>query len=355
MNSESKQRSFIVQEDLERIVSVRLPWELLSGKTVLIAGANGFLPAYMVETLLYLNEKCGVGIQVIALVRNKDRAALRFSHHAGRADLEFVIQDVCDPYIGERKPHYIIHAASQASPKYYGVDPVGTFEANVTGIRRMLQLAQRTKATRLLYFSSGEVYGQPGPDTQCTNETQYGYLDPLNIRSCYAEGKRAAETLCSCWHHQFGVPAVIVRPFHTYGPGMSLDDGRVFADFVSDVVNGRDLVLTSDGNARRAFCYLADATLGFFTVLFSGELGQAYNIGSDVDCSITELAQILCDLFPEKHLKVISSQHTKTVVNYLPSPITKICPIISKARLLNWSPSTSVREGFLRTVRSFEK
>ncbi|MCL4512105.1 MAG: NAD-dependent epimerase/dehydratase family protein [Bacteroidetes bacterium] len=347
-------RNNIIQEDLEFITGSDLPWSVFEGKTVLIAGANGFLPAYMVETLLYLNEKVHTPrTKVIALVRNIEKARARFKYYQQREDLQFLVQDVCTPLEIIDRIDYIIHAASQASPKYFGRDPVGTLTANILGTRNLLDLAKDRNAAGFLFFSSGEVYGTVDPSQIPINEKNYGYVDPTEVRSCYAESKRMGETMCVSWAHQYRVPAKIVRPFHTYGPGMALDDGRVFADFVADIVNDRNIVMKSDGSAVRPFCYLADAVAGFFTVLLKGQVSEAYNIGNDKgEISILDLAELLVSTFPEKKLKVVR-QERLTGNDYLKSPIARNCPNISKIGKLGWKPTTSAKEGFRRTVRSF--
>jgi nucleoside-diphosphate-sugar epimerase len=345
----------IIEEDLANITQFDLPWSEFEGKTVLISGANGFLPAYLVETLLYLNEtRHRVPTQVIGLVRNIDKAQARFAAYLNRSDLQFIGQDVSIPVLTDMPIDYIIHAASQASPKYFGSDPVGTLSANVLGTYNLLMLAKAKQPQGFLFFSSSDIYGQVPLDQIPILETAYGYLDPASVRACYAESKRMGETMCVAWAHQFGVPAKIVRPFHTYGPGMSLDDGRVFADFVANVVHNHDIVMKNDGSTSRPFCYLADATIGFFTVLLRGAPGQAYNIGNpDAEMSILELAETLVALFPEKNLRVIREPVSAESSGYLPSPITRNCPDISKVRRLGWRAETSVSVGFARTIRSF--
>jgi UDP-glucuronate decarboxylase len=346
-------RNPIVEEDLKTITASPLPWERLRCKTVLISGASGFVPAYMLETLLYLNESRNAGIHAVALVRNRDKAMRRLGHLNGRADLTVTVQDVREPYRGPAAVDFVIHAASQASPKYYGSDPAGTFEANVVGTKRMLEVARAAGSEGFLFFSSGEVYGQLDDPSIPVREDTFGRLDPVQLRSCYAEGKRAGETLCACWHAQYGVPASIVRLSHTYGPGMELNDGRVFADFVADVVARRDIVMKSDGSARRPFCYLADATVAFFTILLKGESGQAYNVGSDRETSILELAETLCRLFPERNLKVVR-QYRASDGNYIASPVAGGHFDLSKIRTLGWETKTGIEEGFMRAVRSYE-
>ncbi len=344
-------RNPIIKEDIERIASSDLPWHHLKGCNILISGASGFLPAYMLETLLYLNEDINLGTKIIGLVRNKAKAFKRFSDYRDRNDLKILVQDVCKPLYLKEKVDFIIHAASLASPKYYGRDPVGILCANSLGTANLLNLAVESNSRNFLFFSSSEVYGQSQQET--VKEDSHGYLDPMDLRSCYSESKRMGETMCISWLHQYGVPAKIVRPFHTYGPGMNLEDGRVYADFVNNILNGTDIFLNSDGKAIRSFCYLADATLGFFTVMLKGKIGQAYNIGDDMSTiSILELAEMLIRLFPEKRLEIIRSVPARDQ-GYLESRVSRICPDISKARALGWKPKTCLEEGFKRTVRSF--
>lgn len=344
----------VVRDDLNYIINDKsIPWEDLRGKTFLISGASGFLPAYMVETLLFLNETWDLNIKILALVRNEKKARKKFADCKNRKELTFIVQNVCNPIKIGGIVDYIVHAASHASPKYYGSDPVGTLSANVLGTYNLLELAREKQIKGFLYFSSGEVYGEVTEAQIPTGEDMYGYMDPLNIRSCYGESKRMGETICISYMHQYGIPIKIVRPFHTYGPGMQLDDGRVFADFVSDVVSKKDIVMKSDGSAVRAFCYLADAVQGFFTVLLKGKVGAGYNVGSDSAISILELAYVLVKIFPERKLQVLQQERVQGG-SYIESKITKNIPDISKMKRLGWMPRHSVQEGFLKTVRSFE-
>jgi UDP-glucuronate decarboxylase len=344
----------IINEDISYIISNDLSWPEFSDKTILITGANGFLPAYMVETLLNLKKHIGIGpSKIICLVRNIGATRKRFAEYKERNDLEWIVQDVCAPVEIKCKIDYIIHAASQASPKYYGIDPVGTLSANVLGTANMLNLAVKNNVKGFLFFSSGEVYGHVDSSQIPLKENLYGYIDPLDIRSCYGESKRLGETMCVSWMHQYGVPVKIIRIFHTYGPGMKLDDGRVFADFVSDIVNGRDIGMRSDGKAIRAFCYLSDAIIAFFTVFLKGEVGQAYNIGNDeAEISIVDLANLLVNLYPEKKLKVIK-QDESAILGYLKSPFNRHVPDINKIKQLGWCPQIDLNEGFRRTIGSF--
>lgn len=344
----------IILEDVDNIIATTpVDWAVLAGKRVLITGASGFLSAYLVETLLHLNHTQGLDIHITALVRNRENFIQRFAAHLNNPYLHALVQDVTQPIHLSEPHHFIIHAASQASPKYYGIDPVGTLSANVLGTMQLLELARKHPVVSFLYFSSGEVYGETLHIP--TKESDYGYVDPTAVRSCYAESKRMGENMCVSWHAQYQVPTKIVRPFHTYGPGMRLDDGRVYADFVRDIVENRSIVVKSAGTATRAFCYLSDATAGFFTVLLRGESGIAYNVGNqEAEISVMNLAKLLVDLFPEKNLRLI--QELAQVNNaYLASPISRNCPNVSRINTLGWQATTGLLDGFKRTIESYSR
>lgn len=344
----------IIEEDLKHIVSTELPWEKLEGKNILISGANGFLPSYMAETILFLNSHIFQNkAKVFLLARNQKRLFSRFLNYLARDDIEFIIQDVNIPIKKNSRFDYIIHAASQASPKYYGVDPVGTILTNTVGTSNLLNLAVDSKSECFIFFSSGSVYGKVHNKNLPIKENFYGYLDPTHLRSCYSEGKRAGECMCVAWSKQYGLPVRIIRPFHTYGPGMILDDGRVFADFVSDIISNRNIKIKSDGSKIRAFCYLADAVIGFFTITFKGLDQEAYNVGNE-NCkiSISDLANMLVGLFPEKKLKIERIKR-HLIDNYIESNTIVSYPDTSKLRNLGWVPHYSLEEGFKRTVSSF--
>jgi nucleoside-diphosphate-sugar epimerase len=212
--------------------------------------------------------------------RSAEQAKSRFHHWLQDDGFSLLVQDVTQSLPHDLKPQLIIHAASPASPKFYRPDPVGTMLPNVVGTLNLLNLARQARTERFLFFSSAEVYGLFRDPPAAIDETSYGSLDPNDNRSCYAESKRMGEALCSAYALQYGVAATIVRPFHTYGPGMKLNDGRVFADFIRDVVTGQEITLKGDGKDRRSFCYLSDATEAFLHILLHGRPGQAYNVGN---------------------------------------------------------------------------
>ncbi|WP_026881240.1 NAD-dependent epimerase/dehydratase family protein [Clostridium akagii] len=344
----------IIQEDIDYIISNNINWYKFKNKTILITGANGLLPSYMVYTLINLNEKKAINCKIIAMVRSEKKGKEKFCNYMIRSDFKLIVNDVCVPISLDEKVDYIIHAASQASPIYYNTDPVGTINANVIGTHNMLNIAAKNKVEGFLFFSSGEVYGEIDEKHIPTKECDYGYLDPTNIRSCYGESKRLGETMCVSWYKQYKVPCKMVRPFHTYGPGIKIDDGRVFADFIYDIVNKRNIVLKSEGEDIRTFCYIADAVSGFFTILLKGKNGESYNVSNDkCSVSIKNLAELLVSLYSERNLKV-EHKLRENSSGYLVSLVDKSYPDITKIKALGWKPIYSLEEGFRRTIRSVE-
>ena len=203
-----------------------------------------------------------------------------------------------------------------------------------------------------LFFSSGAVYGSIENNLLANDESKFGSLDPFLVESCYPESKRMGESMCKAWFSQYQVPVKVVRPFHTYGPGVQLDDGRVFADFVRNIVNNENITMNSDGSAKRTFCYLADATIAFFSVLLRGNVGEVYNVSGDKQVSVLELANVLVEMFPEKKLKVIKKETTNK--NYLRTTTPDFLPGVSKLAQLGWKPVYSIENGFKRMIKSFE-
>ena len=330
----------VTEEDLKNITDADLPWDELEGTNILITGANGMLPSYMVETILYLNEtRFKKKANIYAIVRNEEKAKRRFRKYLDRSDLKIVVRDIRDPISCAANIDYIIHAASLASPKYYDTFPVDVLIPNTIGTYNCLELARKNKVKSFLFFSSGEVYGNIGGKIP---EYLFGNLDPTNPRSCYAESKRMGETMCMAYLRQYNIPVKIIRPFHTYGPNVDLDDGRVFADFISDVINKRDIVLKSNGTSVRSFCYLSDATVAYFTVLLKGQIGEAYNVGG-FETSIRELAEKLSNEY-----NLFIKFGTKS------TGYPFVSPNLTKIQKLGWQPKTSVRDGFRRTIEALQ-
>lgn len=339
----------ILLEDLDSILSQSLSWEKLRGKTVLITGASGMVGSYMMNTLLRLNDCKDFGIHVIAMVRHAEKLSAEVR---SRSDVTVCLHDVTQPLSLEGDVDYVIHAASPASPLIMQNHPVATIAANTLGTYYTLMLAKEKKAQGYLLISSREIYGQPSEGQEFFREDTYGFVDQLNPRSCYSEGKKAAETMCASFAAEYGLDAKIVRLAHTYGPGMSIYDGRVQADFLKNVVHHEDIVLKSEGTAIRTYTYIADAIAGMFRVMLDSS-EMVYNIGNEAGkVSIRQLAEIMVGIYPERGLKLvfdIPEGGTKGT-----APFTLGILSSEKLRAIGWEPRYSVADGFRRTLEYLE-
>jgi nucleoside-diphosphate-sugar epimerase len=234
--------------------------------------------------------------------------------------------------------------ASNASPIHYKTNPIETIKPNILGLINTLE--QASPESQIIYISSGEIYGNQ-PNT-LLKEENFGSINPLDTRSCYGESKRMAENICVSYHSQKKIDIKIVRPFHTYGPGLSKNDGRVFADFIHSAANNNSIRLTSDGTARRPFCYIADFISALFFIHFDGKPGNAYNVSNpDQDISIKDLAKLVLGIVNKSESSIIFSKQSR---NYFKSPITKQMVSVQKLNALGWLPHFNLLEGFTRSV-----
>ncbi len=337
----------VIAADVEAILAYPLAWYHFAGRQVLLTGVTGMIGGYLLETFAALRaSRDHAPARIYALARDRQKLDARHGHLFGRDDIVFLAQDVADPIANIAKLDYIVHAASPASPKHYLADPVGTIRANVAGTERLLELA-RSRGARLLYLSSGTVYGNAGADEGPIAEDRFGPYDPLDARAGYTESKRLAETLCASYARQHGVETVIARLSHTYGPGADLADGRVFSDFIADALAGRPITLLGNGSDSRPFLYLADAIQALLLLLLEGRPGQAYNVGAERETSVQELAEIIARL---------AGGPAYPVARQSASPVVPAAPRkaghfnIDKLKALGWRPSTAPEVGFRRML-----
>jgi nucleoside-diphosphate-sugar epimerase len=344
----------IIIEDAEIISSGDLDLRELRDCSILVTGATGMLGSYIVRILLNLNDIYpGIRVTVIAMCRNLQKAKEKFYDLLDNTYLVITRGELSEPLAVPGPVDYIIHAASLASSEHCRLNPSGVIIPNVIGTRNLLDMAKEKKSRAFLFLSSGEVYGES--DKIIITETDIGSLDPTELRNCYGESKRMGESMCVAWSNQFGLSAMSVRLVHTYGPTLDLNnDHRVFAEFVADIVNGRDIVMKSDGLAERGFCYSADAMDGFLRVLLKGKTGESYNIGNmGAHSSIKNLAETLVSLFPEMDLKVIQKERAEGDAHF--EHKNKRPSIMSTAKIesLGFKCRFDISKGFYRTIKSF--
>ena len=351
----------IVAEDVAVICNdVGEDLEKLAGKRLLLTGGAGFLGYYLVRSLLHWNQHRSTAEQVhIVVYDNFIRGVPDWLSTLEDPSLTVVTHDVCNPLPDDTGDiHFIIHAASIASPIYYRKNPIATMDANVNGLRHLLDYAlERNDSAApvegFLFFSTSEIYGDPTPEYIPTPETYRGNVSCTGPRACYDESKRYGETLCVNFAQQYGLAIRIARPFNNYGPGLKITDRRALPDFVRNVMADEDIVLLSDGSPTRTFCYITDAITGYLKVLLRGRNGEAYNIGVDApEISIAELADrtvaTAANLFGYEGRVV---RKVSGDADYLTDNPNRRCPVIDKARSeLAYEPVVGIEEGLRRSL-----
>jgi nucleoside-diphosphate-sugar epimerase len=320
-----------------------------SGTRVVLTGAAGFLGAHFMHYFCALNDSgvLDAPVSVLALDSFARGEPHWLAPMRSRSDVEFRVHDVVQP-IDVGAADWIIHGASIASPTWYRRYPIETMDANVIGLRRLLDHAVARPPRGMLFFSTSEIYGDPDPAHIPTAEDYRGNVSCTGPRACYDESKRYGETLCTAFHSVHGVPVTTVRPFNNYGPGLKITDRRIVPDLFRDVLAGRDLVLLSDGRATRTFCYASDATTGYLLALTGGYPGTAFNIGADApEISMRELASEVIRA-SGRDLRVV--QQASDDPHYLTDNPQRRCPDLTRARnLLGYAPRISLADGLSRT------
>jgi len=345
----------VIRDDLPIIVDA-LGERLLrvAGRRILVTGATGMLPAYLADSLAYLNDSklLAEPCRITLLTRSPERARARLGHLSARSDVEVAFGDARAALSPSLAADFVIHGAAPASPKDYLADPVGSLDANTLALRNLLELARDSAAQSVVYISTSEVYGTPDPSAIPTPETYVGRIDPLSRRAFYAEAKRAGETYCRAYHEQHGVPVKIVRPFHVHGPGLRADDGRVVAALISMGLRGQRLALESDGRATRTYGYVSDAAIAILAILMCGLEGEAFNVGTDrPETSMLELASEIAALFGQT--EPVRTNTAPASPNGAGAP-SRACPDLRKLReLVGVSPRVGLSEGLARTIAWF--
>lgn len=339
----------IIQNDIKEIVSQDIDFEKWKNKKILITGATGMLATYFMYVLMYLNDKFDYKIKIFALVRNIDNLKAK-TNYTERNDIIPIVQDVCSNININEKIDYIIHMAGSADPKSFTQNPIGVINANVIGSINVLELARKNNA-KVLFTSTREIYGKV--EKENIDENDMGELNCTEVRSCYPESKRMAENIFCCYSYQYGVIYKIARIAHSYGPGMAIkDDGRIMADLISNVVNSNDIILKSNGEAKRAFCYILDAISALFRIIFFNDENEIYNVANETEeISIRDLAYKLEEKYKNKHIKVVFKiQENKN--QYLKFERRRLNT--AKLESIGWKPIISLEEGIDRTVKYFE-
>ncbi len=340
---------YIIEEDILRMIKSNNFLEKLYGKTVLITGASGYVPAYLVYLFMKINEMKTANIKVLALCRNQSKADMRFQQYYSSPNFVLLLQDVCEPVDIDEKIDYIIHAASPAGVTERQKNILDTFNANVQGCYNMFELAHRNDLQGFLFISSVDIYGKI-PNTNKHIEHIHGSIDPLNERDVYSNGKRACETMCMCEYIQNGIPVTIARPTQIIGPGIALNDGRLHADFVNQMMSKGEIIIKSDGTAVRSFIYITDAIMGLLYILLYGKKGEAYNVANEEnEVSVRGLAEVMAKAYEGEEIAIrfdLAQRRNPEVTHAL----SVVCANAQKLRYLGWKPQISLEESVKRLI-----
>jgi UDP-glucuronate decarboxylase len=328
------------------------------GATILVTGCAGFLGYYFMSYFKQYRKELGIGTIIgldnFMLGRPKWIDDLGEGFTIQNFD---VISDDISAIEGASKANYVIHMASIASPVFYRKYPIETLDANIWGLRRLLDYYLSKDIKGILFFSSSEIYGDPTPDAIPTNEEYRGLVSVTGPRACYDEAKRFGETMCALFHQQYNMPIGVARPFNNYGPGMKLNDQRVPADFAHAVSENKDIVILSSGSPTRTFCYVADAIVGYLKILLLGTYDY-FNIGIDVpEITVKQLADVYTkaayEIFSYTGKVVYRSSEDEAYLTHNPQ---RRCPDIGKARrILGYDPQIRVEDGVRRFLQHIKE
>ena len=328
--------------DIGAVTKLKLPWDKLSGTNILVTGATGLIGSCLIEILMTRPNR---DYQIYASARNEARAKERFNKFVADPSFHFIKYDVMMPLNCDIDFHYIIHAASNASPNFFTNKPVEVIKSNILGVSNLIDYGLEHNLKRLLYVSTGEVYGEG--DGRIFTEDYSGYVNPTTPRSCYPSSKRASETLCVAYGAEYGVDTVIARPCHVYGPNFTDADNRVYAQFIRNVLEGENIIMKSTGSQFRSWCYVVDCASALLYILLNGESGQAYNIADESsNITIKELADMIADIGGKEVIIELPSNAEKSGYNV----VTKSVFSTQKLRSLGWEVSGTMKDKMVDTI-----
>ena len=281
-------------EDLDHVLAqTRSLWSEAKGCSFFITGGTGFFGMWLLESFTRINDELGLGMHATVLTRNATAFAAKAPHLSSRPDLYFVEGDIRSFAYPEQRFEYLIHAATEASARLNEDAPQEMLDVIVGGTRHLLGLAGKCSVKKLLLVSSGAVYGRQPPEITHVSEDYLGAPDPLLPGSAYGEGKRVSEHMCSVHAQRNNYELKVARCFAFVGPHLPLDAHFAIGNFIRDALAGHEIRVTGDGSPMRSYLYASDLAVWLWTILFRGSSGRAFNVGSDADVSIGELASLV--------------------------------------------------------------
>ena len=344
--------SDIVENDINEIIEDNIDWGYFKNKKIFLTGASGFYGSYILKTLIGANKRKNLSLNICISLRSPKIFIEKYKNLIDLHEISCFEWDINNDLTTELKDiDIIIHAASNASPKFYKDDAVGTILPNVIGTKNLLDIAKKNNS-KFILISSGSVYGKITENKEI-KENDFYSLDPNEVSSSYSESKRLAETLTTAYSNQFGINTKIARLFHTYGPGLKSDDGRVFSDFINDIASKNKIIIKSNGESKRSFCYISDSIRGLFNIITKDKPNRIYNLGNPNELySVKGLAENLQKNLNHLNIEIIYSKRSADD-SYTPSKTITTSPSIDRmVEDYNWSPRISAKTGFRLSIES---
>ncbi len=340
-----KVNNWNLEKDLKEILGAsKREFELLDGASIFITGGTGFIGKWLLESLQYANSKLDLNITVTVLTRNIDAFLSKFSHFSNYSFIKYIQGDVRDLKNVSGEYTHLIHAATDASAYLNENNPKQMFDTIIHGTQQTLDFAVEKSIKRVLFLSSGAVYGQQPWEVDKISEDWNGSLDCLNPGNTYAEAKRAAEMLCSIYDKQFGLNISIARIFALLGPYLPIDTHFAAGNFIRDAIDGKPIIVNGNGLPCRSYLYASDLTIWLWHMLVHAKSGSVYNVGSDESVSIRDLAKRISCVLGDGDYQVLSNEDKGwNLGRYVPSTA-----MINKD--LNLTRQVSLDEAIYRTA-----
>lgn len=321
--------------------------------SVLITGGAGLIGTYIIDLLMKKNLVDLANIRVICMDINAERINNRFHEYFDCNEFSYIVHDVINPLSEDfERVDYVIHAASNTSPVDYATFPVETITANSVGTYYLLEYARRVGVKRFLFCSSVEIYGQNRGDTEKFTESYSGYIDCNTVRAAYPAGKRASEAMCASYRKQYNVDYVTARIGRFYGPTVISGDTKAPTQFITNALNGEDIVLKSDGTQMFSWGYVGDCATGILHMMVRGESGEAYNIAdSGSTVMLKDFAETAAKSAGTK--LVFTQRSAVEETGY--SKVSKAILDVSKLENIGWKAKYNTIDGIQRTIDYLSK
>lgn len=341
-----------MQNEINKCAEYPIDWEILQHKTFLITGVTGLIGKYLLLVLLERNRLFNGNIKIIAIGRSLQKFRERFVEVNNIENIIFLEQDICIPLQIDIHIDYVIHLASNTHPRLYAMEPIATEMTNILGTNNMLTIASVNRESRILYASSGDIYGDNIVNRNFLTEEDCGYINCNTLRAGYIEGKRAGEALCNAFKEEKNVDFVIARLCRLYGFTMQIEDSKAVSQFILNAVNRENIALKSLGNQIFSYLYVYDAVTALLVILTKGVSGNAYNVADTKQIiSLKELAHLIADIAGVEVVYENSDEFQSKGASSFQD--VKLSP--DKLLRLGWRPQFSMREGLKRTICVLQK